>query len=356
MKVGIYSIGTYLPEEVRTNDHWSQEVVDRWWKKDSGRLDREADSNVEVKSEGAKLVMEMMAKYRSDPFKGGRARRVMAKDQTTTQMEYLAAEDAVARAEIDPKDIDLVMGQTTVPDYLMVPNACRVHEKLGLSRNCMTIQTEGLCVSFLQQLTLANQMIASGQARRALLIQSSGTTRFMAHEDPMSAWIGDAATAVVVGPVGEELGVLGTSHQTAGEFYDAVVAGHPDRAWHEGAVQAYIKDSEISRAMLLGTVEDSQSLIWDALRRASVEPHNVDFYACHQGFAWLREVTQKFAGLSHARTLDTFPWAGSVLACNIPLILATAEREKMINPGDTISMFAGATGALLASVVMRWGR
>jgi 3-oxoacyl-[acyl-carrier-protein] synthase III len=207
----------------------------------------------------------------------------------------------------------------------------------------------------MQQLALAEQMIAGGAARHALLVQSAATTRYMRTEDPMSAWFGDGATAVVVGPVREGFGILGRCHETHGVYYEGLVCGIPDKRWHEGSAHAYIVRPELSRRLLLETVERSAAVVGAALAEAGFAQKDVDFYASHQGFAWLRKVTQTLTGLDHAKTLDTFPWAGSMLGSNIPLVLSVAEHEGVLAAGDLVASFSGAAGATLASLVFRWG-
>jgi 3-oxoacyl-[acyl-carrier-protein] synthase-3 len=82
----------------------------------------------------------------------------------------------------------------------------------------------------------------------------------------------------------------------------------------------------------------------------------VSFYASHQGTSWLRAVTQEFAGLGHARSVDTFPWAASVMGVNVPLVLAAAVREGKLREGDLAVAFSGGLGETWSSVVIRWGR
>lgn len=173
----------------------------------------------------------------------------------------------------------------------------------------------------------------------------------------MSAWFGDGATAVIVGEVAPGFGILGQSHETHGEYYEGLVCGVPERPWYSGErPRAYIVRPELSRRLLLETIHRSHVLIGDALSQAGLAPDDIDFYAAHQGFAWLRKVTQKLAHLSRARWIDSFPWAASVLGANIPLIMATAEREGLLRPGDRVATFGGAAGSILSSMVLRWGR
>ncbi|MCK6549047.1 hypothetical protein L6R52_24590 [Myxococcota bacterium] len=356
MNVGVLGVGAHLPAEVRTNAWWPEEIVARWRERVSGKLDRPADHAAELATEGGRLVLEAMAKLRDDPFKGSRERRVMPASMQTSEMELLAARDAIARSGVDPASIDLVLSTTSVPDYLMVPNACRTHEALGLSRRCFTLQTEGVCNAFHMQLELAESMIATRRAHVALLIQSSATTRLMSPEDPMSAWFGDGATAVVVGPVADGYGVLARVHETHGEYYEGLVCGVPGQRWYEGAVHAYIVRPELSRRLLLETIHRSRTLIHDALAACGHRPEDVDFYAAHQGFAWLRDVTQRLAGLDRARSVDTFPSLASLLGANIPMVLTVAEREGILTPGALVTTYGGAAGSILSSFVLRWGR
>ena len=355
--VGVYGLGVFLPETIRTNDWWPPEVVAKWSNTHNGRLDRPPEGPEELETEGGRLVMEAMKRYRADPFKGSRARRVMDPGMQTSDMEVLAAQDAIAAAGLTAKDIDLLLSTTTLPDYLMVPNACRIHERLGMPPRCFSLQTEGVCNAFLMQLALAEQMIRSGQARHALLIQSSGMSRLTRPEDPMSAWFGDAATAVVVGPVPEGYGVLGRAHMTDGSLYGGVVCGVPGKRWYEdGAVQGYVADPTLARRLLTSNIHDSQAMIKAALEDAGLEGEDVDFYGSHQGFVWLREVTQTLAGISQAKTVDTYSWAASCLGSNIPLSLYTAIKEHVLLDGDHAVLFSGAAGSVLSSLVLRWGR
>lgn len=356
MNVGVYGIGTYLPDEVRTNEWWPEAVRADWWRRPDGRLDRGADTIAETDSEGARIVLEMMAKYRHDPFKGARERRVMPEGMLTSQMEVAAAERAIAAAGVDRSAIDLVLDSTTLPDYWMVPNACAVHAKLGLSSRCFTLQTEGVCNAFLLQLSLAEKMIKSGQAHLALLVQSSGTSRLVRPQDPHSAWFGDGATAVVVGPVEEGYGILAERHLTWGHLAEGIVCGIPGkRWWDEGRPFAYNVRPELARELVIKMLPESRLLIHECLAQVGHRPEDVDFLACHQGFAWLREVVQAHAGLSQARSVDTFPWAGSVLGANLPLVLSVGCAEGLLGEGQLVAAFSGAAGAVNSGMVLRWG-
>src|SRR6185369_15954234 len=102
------------------------------------------------------------------------------------------------------------------PDYMNLPSAPVVHDKLGLREHCMTLGADAVCNSFLTQLTLARALVMSGQARKVLIVQSSAFTRIPASGEQIDCWGGDMASAVVVGAVSEGRGILSYTHHTDG--------------------------------------------------------------------------------------------------------------------------------------------
>jgi 3-oxoacyl-[acyl-carrier-protein] synthase III len=80
----------------------------------------------------------------------------------------------------------------------------------------------------------------------------------------------------------------------------------------------------------------------------------VQFFAGHQATVWWRRVAQEHAGLTTARTLDSYPWAGTINAGNLPLVLAHARRQGMLQDGTLVAMFQAGTGATYAASIYRW--
>jgi 3-oxoacyl-[acyl-carrier-protein] synthase-3 len=357
--VGIHGIGIYLPPEVRRNDWWSPEVVEEWRRRSQRNLARPELEAGEPDDEGARLVLAAMAGVRDDPFKGAVERRVMPSTMVSSDMEIAAGRQALQQSGVSPGEVDLLLVYSQLPDYLVIPTATRVHHQLGLGERCLSMGTEGACNSFLQQLTLAEALIQTGRARYALLIQSSAVSRICRKEDHHSVWFGDGATAVVVGEVSAGRGILGTAHCTDGSFYRALVGGVPGSRWYLGGAPhpvLYVEDRAEARRMLLRTADLARQSIHEALAASGHRPEDVDFYATHQSTAWFRETTQQYAGLSRARSHDTFAWTGSLGASNIPIMMALAEREGQLHEGHLVAMHTGGSGITWSGMVLRYGR
>ena len=353
--VGILGIGIHLPNEVRKNDWWPDELQRKW--QERANLTRPGHGVDDAQTEGARLTLEAMRSFKDDPFKGAIERRIMPKGTNPSDMEVAAAEDAIARAGIPRDEIDLVMVYSQLPDFLVVPQATLIHRRLGLSRTCMSIDTQVACNSFLAQYWLAEQMIKGREVRNALLVQSSSVSHITEPHDHNSVWFGDGATAVVVGPVTEGRGNLAWSNRTAGTFHQALVGGKANQKWWEAdQTVLYTPDRQCARNMLLLIADLAKEVVDAALQKSGHTPDQVDFYATHQSTYWFRKTTQDYMGLHRAKSFDSFAWTGSLGASNIPFMLGMGEREGLLNAGDLIAMYTGGSGITWTGQVMRWGR
>jgi len=296
-----------------------------------------------------------MERYREDLFQGSRRRRVLGEGEVALDLELVAAREALANAAVSPAEIDVLITHSGVPDYLCTNTACSLHERLGIPSRCFSLSIEASSNSFLMQAALAEQVIRSGAARRALLVQSSTFSRLLPQRAQYSPWIGDAATAVVVGPVAAEYGFVTWEHRTDGSVENTLVAGIPGKHWYdEGRVVAYPANTEALKRMFLSLVTTSKDVGASALAAAKVRPDEVNFYASHQGTAWFRELSQEVLGLENARFVDTWADTASVYSSNVPLCLYIGHRDGLVRRGDVVMMLSGGGGTTYSCCVMRW--
>lgn len=348
-KLGILGLGTYLPEEIRTNDWWPKQTVAAW------PVGKASPAPLpDNPSAGMHRVLAAMAELQADPFQGVTQRRVMADAMTAIDMEESAARAAIADAGIDRSEIDLLLCHTAVPEYLLTNTACALHHRLGLPASCFTMGVDASAHSFLLQLTLAEQMIAGGRARNALLVQSSSVSRLLDPSQSTSALFGDGASAVVVGPTASD-GLIATVQRTNGAHNRTLIASVPGRSWyHEGRVVLHSADPVAARDVFLQTADCCEDVVTGVLGQAGLERSDVDFFACHQGTRWLTEVLRAHCGLHGAKSVTTFAWSGYLFAVSIPLVLSVAEREGLLRPDDRVLMFAGGTGVTYGATLLRW--
>ncbi len=300
--------------------------------------------------------MAAMALQAVDPFQGMTHRHVMAADMTSVDMEAEAAVRALAHAGIERSAIDLVLSHTPMPEYLLSNTSCVLHEQLGLRPECMTVQVDAAGNSFQMQLTLAEQMIASGRASCALIVQSAAGSRLLEVEEPQSPLFGDGAAAMVLAPV-ERRSLLSTVHRTDGKHPRALIASVRGKRWYdEGRIVLHRGDLASARQSFLETADRALEVIVPALAQAGVTAADIDLFAAHQGTPWLRQVTMEIAGMSRARHHDTFGTTGYLFGASIPFVLQAAHRAKLVEEGQLVLILGGGVGATIGASVLRWGR
>jgi 3-oxoacyl-[acyl-carrier-protein] synthase-3 len=350
--IGLLGIGVYLPPEIRTNDWWPRQTVERWIAERAAAPG--APSPATPPTEAMRRVAAAMARQALDPFQGMLERHVMAPHVTSSDMEVEAARRALAQAQLEPREIDLVLVSTPVPEYLGSNPGCIVHQALGIRGECLTAAVDASGNSFLAQLALALPMLAAGSIRHALLIQSAAGSRLLDPEDPQSPLFGDGAAAIVLGPVPAR-SVLSLVHRTDGAHPRSLVASVRGGRWYDGGrIVLHRGDLSDARQSFLETVDRAREVILPALERAGVAATDVDVYAAHQGTPWLRELTMEMTGMTRARYCDSMRAHGYLVGASVPFVLAELHATKAVQPGDLVVMLGGGVGATMAAAVMRW--
>lgn len=349
--VGIVGVGRFLPETVRDRSWWPTEVTERW--RERAAVAPGIDTS--AMSEDQRMVASAIERLRGDVFQGADRQHVLRDGQTATDIEVLAATDALQSTGVAASQIDLLLTHSGVPDFLGTNAACTVHDRLGLRSDCMALQIEASSASFLVQAALAEQAIRCGNARYALLVQSSTYTRLLPPDAPYSPWMGDGATAVIVGPVAEGHGFLSWAHRTDGANGHTFVTGIPGKRWFDdGRIIAHPASPAAALRTFLSLVTFAREACSEALEKAGVDARDIAFYASHQATAWFREVTQTALDLTRARFVDTFAETASVYSANIPLCLHRGQRDGLLAKGDLVLMFSSGSGATYSCGVMKW--
>jgi 3-oxoacyl-[acyl-carrier-protein] synthase-3 len=351
-RIGILGVGLHLPPEIRRNDTWAPELVAKWAEQ------RRASPRTlpTPKTPGAERVLAAMRQQAADPFQGGEIRHVLAPDLDITDMEEAAAREALADAKLRPDDIDLVLSFAIVPEYLLSNPGCVLHARLGMPRECFTMQADAAAYSFLGQLALAESMILAGRARRALLVQSSTATRLIDLEDPQSVLVGDGATAVVVGLVPETRGIEASVMFTDGRYPKSVIGSVRGGSWYDaGRAQMHVANWDQMNDVFLSTADVCKDSVDAVIARAGRSLRDVDFLCTYQGTPWLGRVVQEYAGLEHARSHDTYPELGYLSAAMVPANLYLARQRGHLRDGDLVLMTGGGTGMTYGATLLRWG-
>jgi 3-oxoacyl-[acyl-carrier-protein] synthase-3 len=296
-------------------------------------------SNAEV---GARLGVDDDWIFRRT---GIHERRVAGPDERLETHATECARIALARAHVDPADVDLVIVATTTSDEMMPGTAPLVAHALGAT-GAGAFDVGSACTGFLSALAVGTAQVESGRAHNVVVIGADFMSRIT---DPMdratAAVFADGAGAVVlqqtdgegrIGPV-----ILGSDGAGAGHIRVERSDGKIRMRGHETFREA------VARLTLC---------THQAVRAAGVGLDEIDLFVYHQANGRILSAVGERLGLPPGRVVDCIGQYGNTSAATLPLALAFSEREGMLAPGDRVLLGAFGAGFTWGATVLEWGR
>jgi len=246
-----------------------------------------------------------------------------------------AARHAIEAAGCTPQDIDLIVLATSTPDMVFPSTACIVQQKLGIV-GCPAFDLQAVCSGFVYALTVADSMIRTGTARRALVIGAEVFSRLLDFNDRGTCVLfGDGAGAVVL-EASDTPGILAT-HMPA-NVSGGQVLGDP----------LLKMDGQAVFKLAVGVLEQTARA---ALAKAGRTDADIDWLIPHQANIRIMQSTAKKLKLPTAKVVVTVDQHGNTSAASIQLALDQAVRDGRIQRGDTL-MLEGVGGGFTWGAVL----
>ena len=278
---------------------------------------------------------------------GIKARHFAEPDVPCSDLAVLAARHAIEAARLTPADIDLIIVATSTPDMVFPSTACIVQRKLGIV-GCPAFDVQAVCSGFVYAMTVADSMIRTGAANKALVIGAEVFSRILDFKDRTTCVLfGDGAGAVVL-EASDKPGILATELHADGR--------HADILCTPGAISSgqvlgdpFLKmDGQAVFKLAVGVLEDVARSV---LEKAGRTEADIDWLVPHQANIRIMHGTAKKLKLPLERVIVTVDEHGNTSAASIPLALDVAVRAGTIRPGDTV-MLEGVGGGFTWGAVL----
>ncbi len=274
---------------------------------------------------------------------GVRERRRASADQTLVSLAADAGSAALARADVDADDIDLVLVASLTQDDLLPNAAPLVADRLGAER-AGAIDVGAACSGFLSGLALGAGMIDAGRAENVLLIGADLMSRVVDPDDRATAALfGDGAGAAVLTGTGS--GRIGpvTLHSD-GALGSLIAAPHADR-------RLRMRGQDTFRVAVAQLAQSTR----DALAAAGLAVSDIDLFVYHQANARITAAVRARLGVEAERVVDCIASLGNTSAASIPIALSVAESEGRLAAGDRVLLGAFGAGLTWGATVIQWG-
>lgn len=278
---------------------------------------------------------------------GIRARHFAAADVVSSDLAVEAARRALDAADCDVATIDLIIVATSTPDMVFPSTACIVQRKLGV-HGCAAFDVQAVCSGFVYALTVADSMIRTGAARKALVIGAEVFSRILDFNDRTTCVLfGDGAGAVVL-EASDKPGILASELHadgrhagilcTPGTLSGGQVLGHP----------LLKMDGPAVFKLAVTVLEDVARAV---LAKAERSEADIDWLIPHQANIRIMQSTARKLKLAADKLIVTVDEHGNTSAASIPLALDVAVIGGKVKRGDTV-LLEGVGGGFTWGAVL----
>ena len=280
---------------------------------------------------------------------GIRSRYLAGEGETTASLGAEAARRALDHAEVDVQDIDLIVLATATPDQTFPSSATKVQAELGIP-DCIAFDVHAVCTGFLYALSVADSMLRSGNATKAIVIGAETFSRILDWEDRTTCVLfGDGAGALVLSAEDGEDGILATRLHADGRHNDLLfVDGGPSTTGTVGKLR--MKGREVFRHAVVNLAD----VLNEVLEAAGLTAEDVDWVVPHQANARILDATAKKLGLPSEKVIVTVDEHANTSAASVPLAFDTAVKDGRIKRGDVVVLEAMGGGFTWGAAALRY--
>lgn len=287
---------------------------------------------------------------------GIKERRILKEEGAGTSfMAIKAAEDLLAKRNIDPKEIDLLIVATATPDMLVASTAAYTASKIGAT-NAFAYDLQAACSSFLYGISTASSYIESGKYKKVLLIGADKMSSIIDYTDRATCIIfGDGAGAVLFEPNEEGFGVQDEYLRSDGigrDFLKIDAGGSILPASEETVKNKQHFVHQEGRTVFKFAVSNMADVSEKILDRNNLTKDSVDWLVPHQANKRIIEATANRIGLAEEKVMMNIHKYGNTTSATLPLLLADYEDE--LKQGDNLIFAAFGGGFTWGSIYLKW--
>ncbi|NML84820.1 beta-ketoacyl-ACP synthase III [Polaromonas sp.] len=281
---------------------------------------------------------------------GIRARHFAAPDVTSSDLGVEAAKHALEAAGLQPAEIDLIIVATSTPDMVFPSAACILQNKLGIA-GCPAFDVQAVCSGFVYALTIADSMIKTGLASKALVIGAEVFSRILDFSDRTTCVLfGDGAGAVIL-EASDTPGILASDLHADGKHVDILcVPGHVSGG-HVLGNPLLKMDGQAVFKLAVGVLDSAARA---TLAKANLTAADIDWLIPHQANIRIMRSTAKKLKMPFDKVIVTVDQHGNTSAASIPLALDDAVRSGKVKKGDVLMLEGVGGGFTWGAVLLKY--
>lgn len=320
--VKIIGTGSYVPENVITNEY----------------LENKIDTN-------SKWIYENL---------GIEERRICDKNQTTSDIAYIAAKNALDNAQIKSSEIDLIILATATPDRKAPSTAAIVQHKLN-AFNAAAFDVAAVCSGFLYAISIANQYIATGTYKNVLIIGVDTFSKITDWTKRDAVFFGDGAGAAILSNSISD-GFLSTRIYTDTSnnmFGFTIPGGGSEIPLNENNLQQQYFQMN-GRSVYDTAIVALPKAINQVLQDANLSIEDIDYMIPHQPSIRILQKTAELVGLPWEKVMTNMNKYANTSGGTVPILLDEINRSGILKPGKNILFAAVGSGWTYGASILKW--
>lgn len=293
-------------------------------------------------------------------------RRIIAHNETASDLGYKAALALFEETKIDPKEIDVLLFCAQEFDHYTPATACILQDRLGIGTNCASLDFNQGCTGFIYGLSIADGFIRNSSAKNVLLITSSAVSKMLHKKDRNSRYVfGDGAAATLIHK----------SDNSSGLSFNFKTDGHRGRyiKVEEGGARTPINNQsyrEISdefgnvyspanvfmngTAVFVLAIKSVPNYVIEQLKMRGLEINDIDYFVFHQANAFMLNTLRKKLNIPEHKFIISMDKTGNTVSATIPIAMRNCQDSGKFKTGDRIMLVAFGTGFTWASTIIEW--
>ena len=280
---------------------------------------------------------------------GIRQRHLAERGVRTSSLAAEAARRALADAQVDASEVDLIIVATSTPDFVFPSTACLVQASLG-NKGAAAFDVQAVCSGFVYALTTAEAFIRAGRARCAVVIGAEVFSSILDWNDRGTCVLfGDGAGAVVL-RASEQPGILAAELHADGSQM-GILAAAGNVAYGEVTGDPFLRMDGQAVFKQAVTVLDRSAR--EVVAQAGVELSAIDWLIPHQANSRILTFLARKLDLDLEKVVVTVDKHANTSAASIPLALDVARRDGRIQAGQLVLLQGVGGGFTWGSVLVK---
>jgi 3-oxoacyl-[acyl-carrier-protein] synthase-3 len=287
---------------------------------------------------------------------GIKERRILkGEGKGTSEMAIKAVQRLLAKKNIDPLEIDLLICATVTPDFVFPATANIICDKVG-AKNAFGYDLQAACSGFIYALVTGSKFIESGQHKKVVIVGADKMSSIVDYNDRTTCIIfGDGCGAVLLEPTEDGTGIVDSILRSDGsgkEFLHQKAGGSAKPASHEtvDAKEHYVYQE--GKTVFKFAVTNMADVAAEIMKRNQLTGDDIAWLVPHQANKRIIDATANRMNVGDDKVMLNIERYGNTTNGTIPLCLW--EWENQLNKGDNIILAAFGGGFTWGSIYLKW--